>query len=64
MKFCFKNSISIVPQGGNTSLVGGSVPRVNKGEVINLSKLNKIREIDPISNTVTARGWLYSSRCK
>ena len=38
MKFCFKNSISIVPQGGNTSLVGGSVPRVNKGEVIiNLS---------------------------
>ena len=57
MKFCFKNSISIVPQGGNTSLVGGSVPRVNKGEVIlNLSKLNKIREIDPISNTVTLEG--------
>ncbi len=57
MRFCFKNSISIVPQGGNTSLVGGSVPRVNKGEVIiNLSKLNKIREIDPISNTVTLEG--------
>ena len=54
IKFCSKNEISVVPQGGNTSLVGGSVPRANKGEVIiNLSKLNKIREIDTISNTVT-----------
>ena len=54
VKFCFKNNIPIVPQGGNTSLVGGSVPRENKGEVIiNLSKLNKIREIDTISNSIT-----------
>ena len=27
IKFCYKNKISVVPQGGNTSLVGGSVPR-------------------------------------
>ena len=54
VKFCFKKNIPIVPQGGNTSLVGGSVPRLNKGEIIiNLCKLNKIREIDTISNTVT-----------
>ncbi len=54
VKFCNKNRVPIVPQGGNTSLVGGSVPRFNKGEIIiNLSKLNKIREIDHISNTVT-----------
>jgi len=57
IKFCYKNKISVVPQGGNTSLVGGSVPRVNKGEIIiNLSKLNKIREVDTISNTVTLEG--------
>ena len=50
----FKENIPIVPQGGNTSLVGGSVPRLNKGEIIiNLSKLNKIREIDSVSNTIT-----------
>ena len=54
VKFCNKNGIPIVPQGGNTSLVGGSVPRNNKGEIIlNLSKLNKIRDIDNISNTIT-----------
>ena len=54
VKFCFRKNIPIVPQGGNTSLVGGSVPRLNKGEIIiNLCKLNKIREIDTISNTVT-----------
>ena len=54
VKFCYKKDIPIVPQGGNTSLVGGSVPRLNKGEIIiNLCKLNKIREIDTVSNTVT-----------
>ena len=54
VKFCFKKDIPMVPQGGNTSLVGGSVPRLDKGEIIlNLSKLNKIREIDIISNTIT-----------
>ena len=31
VKFCFNKNIPIVPQGGNTSLVGGSVPRFNKG---------------------------------
>ena len=54
VKFCNLNRIPIVPQGGNTSLVGGSVPRKNKGEIIlNLSKLNKIRDIDNVSNTIT-----------
>ena len=54
VKFCFNKNIPIVPQGGNTSLVGGSVPRLNKGEIIiNLCKLNKIREIDVVSNTIT-----------
>ena len=54
VKICNKNKIPIVPQGGNTSLVGGSVPRKNKGEIIlNLSKLNKIRKINLFDNTVT-----------
>ncbi len=54
VKFCYRKNIPIVPQGGNTSLVGGSVPRFNKGEIIiNLQKLNKIREIDIVSNTIT-----------
>ena len=34
MKICQKENISIVPQGGNTGLVGGGVPRSNKNEII------------------------------
>jgi len=54
LSFCFKKKIPVVPQGGNTSLVGGAVPRKKKGEVIvNLSNLNKIRDIDLIGNSIT-----------
>ncbi len=45
----------IVPQGGNTGLVGGQVPRAAGNEiVVSVSRLNRIREIDARSNTVTA----------
>ncbi len=47
IKICEKKKIPIIPQGGNTSLVGGSVPRKNKDEIIlNLKKLNNIRKIN------------------
>ena len=43
----------IVPQGGNTGLVGGQQPR-SEGEVlVNLSRLDRIREIDPVGRTIT-----------
>ncbi len=45
----------VVPQGGNTGLVGGQVPdRSGREIVLSLSRLNCIREIDTLSNTVTA----------
>lgn len=54
VKKCIKNKISIVPQGGNTGLVGGSVPTNNGDEIIiNLSKLNKIRTLNKDSSTIT-----------
>ena len=57
LKICQKENIPIVPQGGNTGLVGGGVPRSNKNEIIiNLSKLNKVREIDLLGNSVTVEG--------
>ena len=44
----------IVPQGGNTGLVGAQVPHAAGGEiVVSLSRLNRVRELDPLSNTVT-----------
>src|ERR1043166_4412197 len=51
-KLASEHRIALVPQGGNTGLVGGQTP--HHGEVvISLRRLDKIREIDPASNTMT-----------
>jgi len=43
---------AIVPQGGNTGLVGGQIP--HEGEVVlSLTRLDRIREVDGRSNTMT-----------
>ena len=57
LNFCQKKAIAVVPQGGNTGLVGGAVPRKTGNEIIiNLSNLNKIRNIDLVGNSVTLEG--------
>src|SRR4029079_14073235 len=38
---------AIVPQGGNTGLVGGQIPHQNE-VVLSLNRLDKVREVDPI----------------
>ncbi|MCB1501186.1 MAG: FAD-binding oxidoreductase [Bauldia sp.] len=44
----------IVPQGGNTGVVGGQVPDASGGQVIvSLSRLNGIREVDTDGDTMT-----------
>jgi FAD/FMN-containing dehydrogenase len=44
--------IALVPQGGNTGLVGGQTP--HHGEVvISMRRMDKIREVDTASNTMT-----------
>jgi FAD/FMN-containing dehydrogenase len=46
--------VAIVPQGGNTSLCGGSVPFEDGDEIIlGLSRLNRVRSIDPLNYTIT-----------
>jgi len=51
-KLASEYKIALVPQGGNTGLVGGQTP--HHGEVVvSLRRLDKIREIDPASNTMT-----------
>lgn len=53
---CAAQDISIVPQGGNTSLCGASVPLANsvqKQIVINLSRLNRVRSVDPLNFSMT-----------
>src|SRR5688500_20071853 len=46
--------VPIVPQGGNTSLCGGSVPDASGTQVVvSLSRMNRVRAVDPDNNTMT-----------
>ncbi|OAV92174.1 hypothetical protein PTTG_03708 [Puccinia triticina 1-1 BBBD Race 1] len=52
VSYCHKNRLAICPQGGNTGLVGGSVPVFDE-VILNLSGLNKIRTFDETSGIVS-----------
>lgn len=44
---------AVVPQGGNTGLVGGQIPVPGKQEiVVSLERLNKVRSVDPLGNSM------------
>jgi FAD/FMN-containing dehydrogenase len=47
-----EHRVALVPQGGNTGLVGGQTPH-NGEVVVSLRRLDKIRDIDTASNTIT-----------
>lgn len=54
VRLCAANHIAIVPQGGNTSLCGGSVPMPQGAQIVlNLSRMNQVRAIDPTNYTMT-----------
>ncbi|TDJ14917.1 MAG: FAD-binding oxidoreductase [Gammaproteobacteria bacterium] len=51
---CNEARVGVVPQGGNTGLVGGSVPTESGGEVVmSLARMSKVRDLDPINYTLT-----------
>ena len=53
VKLCAAAQVGVTPQGGNTGLVGGQIPF--HGEVlISLSRMNAIKSVDPLDNTLTA----------
>ena len=63
LKIANETSTAIVPQGGNTGLVGGQIP--HNGEVVlSLQRLDKIREIDAISNTITCEAGVTLQRTR
>lgn len=53
VKLCATHRVPIVPQGGNTSLVGGSIPYDGHSVILSLSRLNAIRQLDADNFTVT-----------
>jgi D-lactate dehydrogenase (cytochrome) len=55
--------VPVVPQGGNTGLVGGQVPPEDgRALLVNLTRMNRIRDLDPVDNTITVEaGCLLAS---
>jgi FAD/FMN-containing dehydrogenase len=51
-KLASAHKIALVPQGGNTGLVGGQTPH-NGEVVVSLRRMDKIRDVDTASNTMT-----------
>ncbi|HLL19518.1 MAG TPA: FAD-binding oxidoreductase, partial [Rubrivivax sp.] len=55
VKACAAHGTAVVPQGGNTGLVGGGVPDDSGTQVLlSLQRLNRIRTIDEANLTLTA----------
>lgn len=53
VRLCAGSRTPIVPQGGNTGLVGGATPQADGREILLcLDRMNRIRELDPLDYTV------------
>jgi FAD/FMN-containing dehydrogenase len=63
VKLANETKTAIVPQGGNTGLVGGQIPHHNE-VVLSLTRLDKVREVDPVSNTMTVEAGVTLQRAR
>ena len=55
VRLCAARRVPMVPQGGNTSMVGGATPGEDGTElVVSLARLNRIRDVDPLDMTMVA----------
>src|SRR5712671_6690465 len=63
LRLASETGTPIVPQGGNTGLVGGQIPR--GGElVLALTRLDRIREVDATSNTMTCEAGVVLAKAQ
>lgn len=54
IKLCAQHQVAVVPQGGHTGFCGGATPDNSGTQIIlNLKRMNQIREIDVANQTIT-----------
>ncbi len=63
LKLANETATPIVPQGGNTGLVGGQIP-LNNEIVLSVTRLDRIRDVDPASNTMTCEAGVTLQRAR
>ncbi len=65
LALCNESGTGVVPQGGNTGLVGGQTPDDSGRQIVlSLQKLNRFREIDPVSDTMTLEAGVTLARAQ
>jgi FAD/FMN-containing dehydrogenase len=65
LALCHDARVGVVPQGGNTGLVGGQTPDESGAQIIlSLQRLDRIREIDPASDTMTVEAGVVLARAQ
>jgi FAD/FMN-containing dehydrogenase len=63
LAFCDRNRIGVVPQGGNTGYCGGATPDESGGQiVVSLSRLDRIRRLDPLDYSLVAEAGCVLAR--
>ncbi len=63
LRLASETGTPIVPQGGNTGLVGGQIPFEDGADiVVSLGRLDKIRNVDPEGNTLIAEAGVTLQR--
>lgn len=53
-----ENHVSLIPQGGNTGLVGAQVPLLGTEVIVSLKKLNKVRDVNAAAGNMTVEAGL------
>ena len=54
VRLCVAEEVAIVPQGGNTGMVGGGTPDESGREIVlSLNRMNRILDVDAIGYTMT-----------
>ncbi|WP_105381655.1 FAD-binding oxidoreductase [Neorhizobium alkalisoli] len=57
LKLASETGTPVVPQTGNTGLVGGQTPRSGGSDlIVSLERMNRIRDVDPVANVLVADG--------
>ncbi|MEV5649613.1 FAD-binding oxidoreductase [Nocardia sp. NPDC052254] len=63
LEVCHRAGVAVVPQGGNTGLVGGSIPM--HGEIVlSVTRLDRIEDPDPVGHTLAAGAGVTVARAQ
>jgi len=54
VRLCAAHGVGIVPQGGNTSMVGGATPSEDASQIVlSLARMRRVRDVDAVDMTLT-----------